>query len=183
MKQRLITKLVVLTIQEFWSDREAADLTRVGEEALIESTHALILAPPPTFFGGMFMHPPCVSRVFCTAFVNRDEFDTVIVIATLIPDLLSATTTFCLVISALSPIKLTAQQSDIFNHTYTIFIVNQNNEKSKIGRNPFEEIKVLNQYLKALRVYRETSAGEADERKKIKETGRSRECSVLKAQL
>lgn len=148
VNQRLVTEPeVLLTIQELWSDKGVADLTRVGEEALIESTHALILGPAPIFFAGMVKHPLCASRVFCTVFVNRVEFDTFIVIAKLIPDLGSATTTFCLVISALSSIKLTAQQSNIFNRNYTIFVVNRNKRKNpKSAGNPFEGNKVCNQY-------------------------------------
>lgn len=69
------------------------DLACVGEEALMESIHALILCPPlisrffKTLLLGIGMYPPGAAGGFCAT-----------VIAPLIPDFASDTNTFCCVI-------------------------------------------------------------------------------------
>lgn len=97
----------IFTIQESFSsvsDKEAVDFTRVGEESLIESTQALILAPAPAvscflvnFFLVIVKYPPEAGNGLGTTGENRDLGKaTVIVIS--IAGLASDTITFWFVI-------------------------------------------------------------------------------------
>lgn len=88
---------MVLTIQELCSsEKEGVDLRWVGDEALMDSTHPLVLCPPlisrffKMFLLEMEMYPPPgAAGGFCAT----------------IPDLVSVTTTFFCVIFWLQKTK------------------------------------------------------------------------------
>lgn len=95
-----ITYYRPLTIQEFFSsvsDKEAVDLTRVGEESLMESTQALVLAaavPVSIFFASLG-----AGNGFGSADENKDLGKMTLILIS-IPDLASDATTFWFVISS-----------------------------------------------------------------------------------
>lgn len=84
---------MVLTIQVLCSSaREEVDLELVGEEDLMESTHALISRFFKTLLLGMGMYPPAAAAAasgFCGTVMSR-----------LIPDFVLDTIAFCVIFTA-----------------------------------------------------------------------------------
>lgn len=125
-EERLFKRLELkLTIQDLFSS--VSDDLRVGEEALIESTQALILPPPPpvsSFLNEGFAQiigapPPGAARDLGTACGKRAGSHRDTTISMLKPDLASEITTFWFVIL-------------IANHTCMIYT----NEIKYIKRRP-----------------------------------------------
>lgn len=94
------------------------DLAWVGEEALMESTQALISRFLSTFLRGMEIKPEGTAGGLCAVAVKMEEFETEAVIAMLSPGYASETITFCCVmITASANTNPTESRQSVYIYT------------------------------------------------------------------